>query len=122
MEHPVLGSFEAILKRFSVKINLKSQFQSDDLPQALKYIKIASKLTSTLQARIESNLRKILQKNRRCHFDKHDAPIWKLALFSLCYVAHRKLEITLVILLNKLNKKAQKNLPELMAYPFSNLQ
>ena len=36
----------------------------------------------SLQARVESNLRKILQKNRRCHFDKRDAPIWKLALFS----------------------------------------
>ena len=42
----ILVSFEAILKRFSVGINFKSQFQSNDLPQALKYIKIASKLTS----------------------------------------------------------------------------
>ena len=45
----ILVSFEAILKRFTrftVRINFKSQFQSDDLPQALKYIKIASKLTS----------------------------------------------------------------------------
>ena len=42
----ILVSFEAILKRFSVRINFKSQFQSDDLPQALKYIEIASKLTS----------------------------------------------------------------------------
>ena len=42
----ILVSFEAILKRFSVKINFKSQFQSGDLPQALKNIKIASKLTS----------------------------------------------------------------------------
>ena len=44
----ILVSFEAILKMFSVtiKINFKSQFQSNDLPQALKYIKIASKLTS----------------------------------------------------------------------------
>ena len=42
----ILVSFEAILKRFSVRINYKSQFQSNDLPQALKYIKIASKLTS----------------------------------------------------------------------------
>ena len=42
----ILVSFEAILKRFFVIINLKSQFQSNDLPQALKYIKIASKLTS----------------------------------------------------------------------------
>ena len=41
-----LVGFEAILKRFSVRINFKSQFQSDDLPQALKYIKIASILTS----------------------------------------------------------------------------
>ena len=31
---------------FSVRINFKSQFQSNDVPQALKYIKIASKLTS----------------------------------------------------------------------------
>ena len=38
--------FEAILKRFSVRINFKSQFQSNDLPQALKYIKIARILTS----------------------------------------------------------------------------
>ena len=34
------------MKKFSVRINFKSQFQSNDLPQALKYIKIASKLTS----------------------------------------------------------------------------
>ena len=42
----ILVSFEAILKRFSVRINSKSLFQSNDLPQALKYIIIASKLTS----------------------------------------------------------------------------
>ena len=42
----ILVSFEAILKRFSVRINFKSQFQSIDLPQAVEYIKIASKLTS----------------------------------------------------------------------------
>ena len=42
----ILVSFEAILKRFSVRINFKSQFQTNDLPQALKYIKIALKLTS----------------------------------------------------------------------------
>ena len=42
----ILGGFESILKRFSVRINFKSQFQSNDLPQALKYIKIASKRTS----------------------------------------------------------------------------
>ena len=42
----ILVKFEAILKRFSVRINFKSQFQSNDLLQALKYIKIASKLTS----------------------------------------------------------------------------
>ena len=42
----ILVSFEAILKRFTVRINFKSQFQSNDLPQALKYIKIASKFTS----------------------------------------------------------------------------
>ena len=43
----ILVSFEAILKMFSVtiKINFKSQFQSNDLPQTLKYIKIALKLT-----------------------------------------------------------------------------
>ena len=44
----ILVSFEAILKRFSMRINLRSQFQSNDLPQALKYIKIASKLTSNV--------------------------------------------------------------------------
>ena len=42
----ILVSFEAILKMFSVRIYFKSQFQSNDTPQALKYIKIASKLTS----------------------------------------------------------------------------
>ena len=42
----ILVSFEVILKRFSVRINFKSQFQSNDQPQALKYIKIALKLTS----------------------------------------------------------------------------
>ena len=42
----ILVSFEVILKRFSVVIKFKSQFQCNDLPQALKYIKIASKLTS----------------------------------------------------------------------------
>ena len=42
----ILVSFEAILKRFSVRINFKGQFQSNDLPQALKYIEIASELTS----------------------------------------------------------------------------
>ena len=30
----ILVSFEAILKRFSVRINFKNQFQSDDVPQA----------------------------------------------------------------------------------------
>ena len=44
----ILVSFEAILKRFSVRINFKSQFQSNDLLQALKYIKIASKLTNAV--------------------------------------------------------------------------
>ena len=44
----ILVSFVAILKRFSVRINFKSQFQSNDLPQALKYIKIALNLTSNL--------------------------------------------------------------------------
>ena len=42
----ILVSFEAILKSFSVRINFKSQFQINDLPQGLKHIKIASKLTS----------------------------------------------------------------------------
>ena len=42
----ILVSFEATLKIFSVRINFKRRFQSDDLPQALKYIKIASKLPS----------------------------------------------------------------------------
>ena len=41
----ILISFEAILKMFSVAVNFKSQFQSNDLPQALKSIKIALKLT-----------------------------------------------------------------------------
>ena len=47
----ILVSFEAILERFSVRINFKSQFQSNE---ALKYIKIASKLTSivTILAKI----------------------------------------------------------------------
>ena len=44
----ILVSFEAILKRFSVRINFKSQIQSNDLPETLKYIKIASKLTSVV--------------------------------------------------------------------------
>ena len=42
----ILVNFEAILKKLTEKINSKSQFQSNDLPQALKHIKIASKLTS----------------------------------------------------------------------------
>ena len=42
----ILVGLEAILKRFSVRINFKSQFQSIDPPQALRYIKIASKRTS----------------------------------------------------------------------------
>ena len=42
----ILVSFEASLKRLSVRINFKSQFQSNDLPLALNYIRIASKLTS----------------------------------------------------------------------------
>ena len=51
----ILVSFEAIFKRFSVRINFKSQFQINDLPQALKHIKISSKLTSivTILANIE---------------------------------------------------------------------
>ena len=42
----MLVSFEAIWKRFSVRIDFKSQFQSNDLPQALK----TSKLLQNLQA------------------------------------------------------------------------
>ena len=42
----ILVSFESILKRCSVRINLKSKFQSNDLPQAWKWIKISPKLTS----------------------------------------------------------------------------
>ena len=42
----MLVSFEAILKRFTVKTNFEIQFQNNDLTQDLKYIKIASKLTS----------------------------------------------------------------------------
>ena len=42
----ILVGFEAILKRFYVRVNFKSQFQGNDLPQASKYIIIASKLTS----------------------------------------------------------------------------
>ena len=42
----ILVSFEAIWKMFSVKINFKSQYQSNNLPQALEYIKMALKLTS----------------------------------------------------------------------------
>ena len=41
----ILLSYEAIW-RLSVTINFKSKFQSNDLPQALKYIKIVSKLTT----------------------------------------------------------------------------
>ena len=41
----ILVSFEAILKRFPVRTNFKSQFQGNDLPQALKYMKLALKLT-----------------------------------------------------------------------------
>ena len=42
----VLVIFEANLKWFLIRFNFKSQFQSNELPQALKYVKIASKLTS----------------------------------------------------------------------------
>ena len=42
----ILVSFEAILKRFYVRNNFEIQFKRIDLPQALKYIKIAEKLTS----------------------------------------------------------------------------
>ena len=44
----ILVHFEATLKRFSVRINFNSQFQSNDLPQALIYTKIASELTSIM--------------------------------------------------------------------------
>ena len=44
----ILVSFEAILKNFYVRINFKSQLQSNDLPQTLKYIKIASKLINVV--------------------------------------------------------------------------
>ena len=44
----ILVSFEAILESFSARINFKSQFQSNDPPQDLKYIKIVSKLTSVM--------------------------------------------------------------------------
>ena len=39
-------------------------------------------IDKTLQGRTESNLKKIPQRNRRCHFDKRDALVWKLVLFS----------------------------------------
>ena len=42
----ILVRFEAILKLLTVISYFKGQFQSNDLPQALKNIKIASKLTS----------------------------------------------------------------------------
>ena len=42
----ILVSFEAISKLFTVTSKFKGQFQSNDLPQALKHIKIASKLSS----------------------------------------------------------------------------
>ena len=38
----ILVSFEAISKLFTVTSKFKGQFQSNDLPQALKYVKIAS--------------------------------------------------------------------------------
>ena len=44
----IFESFEAILKRFSVRINSKSHYQSNDLPHALKYIP-TSKLLQNLQ-------------------------------------------------------------------------
>ena len=45
----ILVGFEAILKWIFVNINFISQFQSNDLPQALKNIKIASKTTSIVR-------------------------------------------------------------------------
>ena len=44
----IVTSFEAVLKMLSVNIHGKSQFQSNDLPKASKYIKMASKLSSTV--------------------------------------------------------------------------
>ena len=38
--------------------------------------------THTLQAGKQYNLRKILQKDRRCHFEERNSPIWNLVLFS----------------------------------------
>ena len=40
----ILVSFEAILKRFSVRINFKGQFQSNDLPQAKNTLKLLQNL------------------------------------------------------------------------------
>ena len=45
----ILVCFQASLKRVYVRPIFKSQFQSNDQPQVLKYIKIASKLTSILK-------------------------------------------------------------------------
>ena len=49
------------LKRFSVRINSKSQFQRNDLPQALKYIKIRVET----KHRITENLAQIARKLTR---------------------------------------------------------
>ena len=56
----ILVSFEAILKRFSVRINFKSQCQSNHLPKALIYIKIASKLTDNGQRELSMRVRSIV--------------------------------------------------------------
>ena len=59
----VLVIFEANLKWFLIRFNFKSQFQSNELPQALKYVKIASKLTSivTILANIALAVNHIFQ-------------------------------------------------------------
>ena len=59
----ILVCFEAILKRIFVNIIFRSQFQSNDLTQALKYIKIASKVTCivTILVRISLAVEQIFQ-------------------------------------------------------------
>ena len=52
----ILVSFEAILKRFSVSIKFISKFQSNALPQALKYFKFASKLASIVTILVNNAL------------------------------------------------------------------
>ena len=52
---------------------------------------------SALQAEIEPNLKKILQKNRWCHFDKRGALIWKLVSisFSICFQGRSALYLSI---------------------------